>query len=246
MKLTICDDEKRIRELIEEAVREVSESIEIEGFADAKGILSPSFDADILFLDIEMAGIDGMKAARLLRAEEKKTVLVFVTALEEYVFQAFDVGAFQYLVKPFDRNKLREVIKKAIEQAEEQSYIEKVLSQRETETGITRSMIVKSGGTNTRVILSEIVYAEIFDRRIVLHMADRDHVEYYGRISNLESLAGKDFFRVHRAFLLNLAYVKSYDSKYVQVSDAELPVARGRYRELVKAYLSYHTRRENL
>ena len=149
MKLTICDDEKRIRELIEEAVREVSESIEIEGFADAKGILSPSFDADILFLDIEMAGIDGMKAARLLRAEEKKTVLVFVTALEEYVFQAFDVGAFQYLVKPFDRNKLREVIKKAIEQAEEQSYIEKVLSQRETETGITRSMIVKSGGTNS-------------------------------------------------------------------------------------------------
>ena len=83
MKLAICDDEKRIRELIAESVRDVSGSIEIEFYTDAQGLLRPDFDADILFLDIQMPGIDGMKASKLLREAGKKTVLVFVTALEE-------------------------------------------------------------------------------------------------------------------------------------------------------------------
>ena len=66
MKLAICDDEKRVREMIAESVREVSKSIEIQHFQDADGILSPDFDADILFLDIQMPGMNGMKAARQL------------------------------------------------------------------------------------------------------------------------------------------------------------------------------------
>ena len=244
MRLAICDDEKRVRDVIAESVRAVSESIEIELYADAKEILAPDHYVDILFLDIQMPGIDGMKAARLMREAGKKTVIVFVTALEEQVFGAFDVGAFNYIIKPFGRARIQEVIKRAIEQAEENRYIEKTLADKEGES--VRAITVKAGGSNTRVIISEIVYAEIYDRRVILHMNDRDNIEYYGRISELESLAGKDFFRVHRAFLINLGHVKSYDSKSVRVGDAELPVARGKYQELIKACLSYYTRREGL
>ena len=246
MKLAICDDDKRIRELIKETAREVSESIEIMTFSDARGLLSPGFDADILFLDIQMPGVDGMNAARMIRAEGRKTVIVFVTALEEHVFKAFEVGAFNYIVKPFGRKRIREVINSAVKQAEEVKYIETTLAEKENEKQAVRAITVKSGGTNTRVIISDIAYAEIFDRRIILHMKDRDNIEYYGRISELESISGKNFFRVHRAYLINLACVKSYDSKSVRVGDAEIPVARGKYSDLVKAYLSYYTRSEDL
>ena len=228
MKLAICDDDKKIRELIEESVREVSKDMEIEVFADARGILAPGFEADILFLD------------------GKKTVIVFVTALEEEVFKAFEVGAFNYIVKPFGKKRITEVIKRAIEQADEVRYIEKALTEKEDEKHSAHVITVRSGGSNRKVILSEIVYAEIFDRRIILHMKDRDNVDYNGRISELESISGQDFFRVHRAYLINLAYVKSYDSKSVRVGDAEIPVARGKYQDLIKAYLSYYTRREGL
>ncbi len=153
MKLAICDDEKRIRDNIAESVREVSEKIEIELYSDAKGILSPSFDSDILFLDIQMPGIDGMNAARMLRSSGKKTVIVFVTALEDRVFHAFDVGAFNYIVKPFTKAKIIEVLKKAVKQAEDQRLVEAAISEQE-EAG--RTITVKSGGANTRVILSEI------------------------------------------------------------------------------------------
>jgi DNA-binding LytR/AlgR family response regulator len=243
MKLAICDDEKRIRDIIAESVKEVSEKIEIEFYADAKGILSASFDCDILFLDIQMPGIDGMGAARMLRSSGKKTVIVFVTALEDQVFNAFDVGAFNYIVKPFTKAKIIEVLNKAVKQAEDQRLVEVAISE-QAEAG--RTIIVKSGGTNTRVILSEVQYAEIYDRRIILHMESSDDIEYYGRISDLENIAGKDFFRVHRAYLVNLGAVKSYDSKYVHMSDADIPVARGKYQELIRAYMSYHTRREGL
>ena len=243
MKLAICDDEKRIRDIIAESVKEVSEKIEIEFYADAKGILSASFDSDILFLDIQMPGIDGMGAARMLRSSGRKTVIVFVTALEDQVFNAFDVGAFNYIVKPFTKAKIIEVFKKAVKQAEDQRLVETAISEQE-EAG--RTITVKSGGTNTRVILSEVQYAEIYDRRIILHMESSDDIEYYGRISDLENIAGKDFFRVHRAYLVNLGAVKSYDSKYVHMSDADIPVARGKYQELIRAYMSYHTRREGL
>ena len=243
MKLAICDDEKRIRDIIAESVKEVSEKIEIEFYADAKGILSASFDCDILFLDIQMPGIDGMGAARMLRSSGKKTVIVFVTALEDQVFNAFDVGAFNYIVKPFTKAKIIEVLNKAVKQAEDQRLVEVAISE-QAEAG--RTITVKSGGTNTRVILSEVQYAEIYDRRIILHMESSDDIEYYGRISDLENIAGKDFFRVHRAYLVNLGAVKSYDSKYVHMSDADIPVARGKYQELIRAYMSYHTRREGL
>ena len=243
MKLAICDDEKRIRDIIAKSVKEVSEKIEIEFYADAKGIISASFDSDILFLDIQMPGIDGMGAAKMLRSSGKKTVIVFVTALEDQVFNAFDVGAFNYIVKPFTKAKIIEVFKKAVKQAEDQRLVETAISEQE-EAG--RTITVKSGGTNTRVILSEVQYAEIYDRRIILHMESSDDIEYYGRISDLENIAGKDFFRVHRAYLVNLGAVKSYDSKYVHMSDADIPVARGKYQELIRAYMSYHTRREGL
>lgn len=246
MKLAICDDEKRIRDMVAEAVREVSENIEIETYADAQRILSPEFDADILLLDIQMPGTDGMNASKILRSNGKKTVIVFVTALEEQVFNAFDVGAFNYIVKPFAKGRIKDVIRGAIEQAEEVRLIEKTLAEKSDGNEKNRSITVKSGGANTRVILSEVRYAEIFDRRIVLHMADRDDIEYYGRISDLEKIAGKDYFRVHRAYLINLGYVKSYDSKSVHMAGDDIPVARGKYPELIKAYMSYHTRRESL
>ncbi len=246
MKLAICDDEKRIQDIISDAVRDLSAGIEIECFSNAKGILEPDFDADILFLDIQMPGIDGMKAARMIREEGKKTVIVFVTAFEEQVFNAFEVEAFQYIVKPFAITHLKEVMKKAIEKAEEIKNIERTLKEKKGEDGSIRLITVKSGGTNRRVILSEIMYAEIYDRRILLHMRDRDNIEYYGRIWELEKISGKDFFRVHRAFLINMAYVKSYDSKIVRVGSDDIPVARGKYQDLIQAYLTYHTRRAGL
>ena len=243
MKLAICDDERDIRNYIEKCAREIFSDLEIEQFPDTRDILKSGFDADILFLDIQMPGVDGMRAARILRTTGSDTVIVFVTAVEELVFQAFDVDAVQYIVKPFDKSRLQDAIRKAVAAAKERETIKNILASDEDDP---RFFVVKSGGVNTRVILSEIAYAEVFDRRVVLHMHDKECIEYYGRMTELEQVAGNDFFRVHRAYLVNLKHVSSYDSRYVCVLGNVIPVARGKYPELVKAYMSYYTRQEKL
>lgn len=155
MRIAICDDEKRIRDILSEAVRDVTPDADIECFADAGPVLAKSYDADILFLDIQMPRIDGMKAARIIRSIGKETVIVFVTALEEQVFNAFDVGAFQYIVKPFEKGRIKEVIRKAIAQAEKQRLIDKTIAEKESDT--SRFITVKSGGVNTKAIIAERV-----------------------------------------------------------------------------------------
>ncbi len=245
MKVAICDDEKPIRDYIEKCVREVKPDACVLQYSDASDMVSASFDADILFLDIQMPGMDGMKAARILRTMGNKTILVFVTAVEEYVFQAFDVGAVQYIVKPFDRNKLVETIKRTIDLAGERRSVEEALSETK-DCDDKGSFLIRSGGVNRKIILADISYAEVLEHRIILHMKDREQIEYYGKMSDLEKVAGDDFFRVHRAYLINLSCVKSYDAKTVTVLGDEIPVARGKYQELVKSYLSYYTRKEHL
>lgn len=245
MKVAICDDEKPIRDYIEKCVREVKPDACVLQYSDASDMVSASFDADILFLDIQMPGMDGMKAARILRTMGNKTIIVFVTAVEEYVFQAFDVGAVQYIVKPFDRSKLVETLKRAIDLAVERRSIEDALTETK-DSADNESFLIKSGGVNRKIILADISYAEVIEHRIILHMNDREQIEYYGKMSDLEKVAGDDFFRVHRAYLINLSCVKSYDAKTVTVQGEEIPVARGKYQELVKSYLSYYTRKEHL
>ncbi len=259
MKIAICDDEKDIRNYIEKCVHEIAPQSETIQYEDGRDILRPDFDADILFLDIQMPGMDGMKAARILRTTHtmsthdqnisggslnqhfSKPVIVFVTAVEEYVFQAFDVGAVRYIVKPFEKSRLLDTIRQALAIAEDQRSISDFLSAGVDDRDKPRYITVKSGGVNTRVILTDIVYAEVFDRRVVLHMQDRECIEYYGRMTELERVAGSDFFRPHRAYLINLRFVSSYDSRTVCVQGTVIPVARGKYRELVRAYMSYVT-----
>ena len=72
-----------------------------------------------------MPGMDGMETAKVLRQDNEDMILIFVTAAEEYVFQAFDVGAFHYLVKPFSNEKLKEVVTKAVHNIKKSSRLEK-------------------------------------------------------------------------------------------------------------------------
>ena len=245
MKIAICDDEKQIRLYIAKCVLEICPDAEISEYAKADAIITKSFNAEILFLDIKMPGMDGMKAARILRTLGNKTIIIFVTAAKEYVFQAFDVGAVQYILKPFEKDKLIDTVKKAVTLAKEKKEVEILLSG-DNEGDTLRTFWINYHGSKMRVVLADISYAEVFDRQIVLHMKDNSSLEYYGKMSELEGITGEDFFRIHRAYLINLGHLSSYNSKTVTICGDELPIARGKYNELVKAYLAYVTRKEKL
>ena len=209
MQIAICDDEKSIGLILEEKIKKLLPDAVIDKYLSGDELIASGCEPDILFLDIQMPGMDGMETARILRQKNERMVLIFVTAVEEYVFQAFDVAAFHYLVKPFSDEKY---------------------------------MMVQSGGSHMKVFLKDIVYAEVYNRKVIIHTRDTN-IEYYGKLQELSEIAGADFFRTHRAYLVHFKYVQKYDANCVTMENGTALIAKQNYSEFVKQYLKYNQRK---
>ena len=234
MRIAICDDEKNIRELIGNKVLKQYPESEIVFFSSGEELLLSDTHIDILFLDIQMSGRDGMETARELRQHDNDVIIIFVTAVEEYVFQAFDVRAFNYIVKPIDEIKFTEILRKAVE--------ELGVQKKDVKEPEEKYVMINNSGVHTKVILDEIVYAEVFNRKVVIHKMN-DEIEYYGKMSDLEALAGESFFRPHRAYLINFKYVEKYDATTIYLEKGSVLMAKQNYPAFVKKYMKYNQKR---
>ena len=234
MRIAICDDEKSIRELIGNKVAKQYPEAEIVFFQSGEELLLSDKHVDILFLDIQMSGKNGMETARELRKKDKGMILIFVTAVEEYVFQAFDVGAFHYIVKPIDDEKFKDVLLRAVEELS--------IRGREVREPEASYVMINNGGVHTKVMIEDIVYAEVFNRKVVIHKLN-DEIEYYGKMSDLEAVAGDSFFRPHRAYLVNFKYVEKYDATTIYLEKGTALMAKQNYPDFVKKYMKYNQRK---
>ena len=234
MRIAICDDEKNIRELLGNKVVSQYPEAEIIFYQSGEELLLSDKHIDILFLDIQMAGRNGMETAKELKMKDKRVIIIFVTAAEEYVFQAFDVGAFNYIVKPIDDMKFADVLCRAVD--EWRSYDIDVREMKE------KYIMINNGGVHTKVMVNDIVYAEVFNRKVVIHRVN-DEIEYYGKMSDLEAVAGDDFFRPHRSYLINFKFVEKYDATTIYLETGTALMAKQNYSEFVKKYMKYNQKR---
>ena len=201
MQIAICDDEVFMVQILEEKIKKLLPDAVIDKYLSGDELIASGSKPDILFLDIQMPGMDGMETAKMLRQDNEDMILIFVTAAEEYVFQAFDVGAFHYLVKPFSDEKLKEVVTKAVHNIKRSSRLEKD----------EKYIMVQTAGSHIKIFLRDIVYAEVYNRKVIIHTRSTD-IEYYGKLQELSDMAGTDFFRTHRAYLVHFKYVEKYDA----------------------------------
>ncbi len=237
MHIAVCDDEKEIRDMFAEKIERLYPEADLLLYQTGEELLLSDKESDILLLDIRMPGKNGMETAKALRRKNKKVIIIFVTALDDFVFQAFDVGAFHYLVKPFDDGKLAEVLLNAVKQSEDRKKLERAGRKREKP-----SLMITTGGEHISVNLEDIVYAEVFDRKVILHTMDSD-IEYYGKMKELEEKAGDEFFRTHRSFLVNFGFIRKYNATTVYLKKGQALMAKQNYGEFVKQYLRYNQRK---
>lgn len=231
INIAICDDEPAMVKEIETRTKsffaDSGTAADISEFYDGVSLLESCADSDydVIFLDIKMNFPDGMETARRLRRQCFNGHLIFVTVLEDYVFDAFEVSAYDYLVKPLDDEKFNKTMSR-LQKRLEGAYL-----------------TVQKDGESRPVNLDEIVYFEVLDRKIYIHMADGNVTDYYDRIENLEKrpeISGRDFFRCHRSFLINLKYLKSFGKGLAKMSEGtEIPVSRLRRDDFEKAVTRY-------
>lgn len=229
LSIAVCDDEiiacSNIAAKIKDMLEQMKMPCLIRQFNSGQELLQAPERFDIAFLDIIMRDPNGMATAQLLRAKSPDTILIFISSSRDYVFDAYDVEAFQYLLKPIDMDKLRRVLQKAV---------------CKTETHSSEYMIINIERQKKKLYLDDICYFEVRGRKIDIHKTD-GALTYYEQIGNLEkNLQDKGFFRCHKSYLINLKHVDTYDRQEVTLDNGEkIMIAKRRYDGFIKEFLSY-------
>ena len=227
MNIAVVDDEKEVRYYLKKQIMEQKADHSIYLYAAGEEFLSSEENFDIVFLDIQMKGIDGIETARVLRKQHKDMILIFITGRKEYVFQAFDVMAFHYLVKPIEETRFAEVFHRAVQEA----------VRRQKRAG--RQLFVKTKDRSVTMEADRIVYIESMLKKVRIRTTE-GMVEAYGSIKELERQLGQGFYRCHRAYLVNMAYITEYNFDTITLAGGQkVYLSKHKHNEFVKVYMKF-------
>lgn len=227
--VAICDDEKvvldQLRVLVSDFFLGKNMEVCIDSYLSGEELLNSSRRIDLLFLDIQMGKMDGMGAARVLRGRNYRGILIFITVLKEMVFESFEVGAFAYLLKPISRAEFQKTMERLVQSLK---------------GGEGESLLIRRGSESRILSFEEIVYCEVIDRKVYLHLRSGEICDYYNKMDRLEAELDGRFFRCHRSYLVNLQYLNSYKNSVAYLmGNHAIPVSRLRSSEFSNVILQY-------
>lgn len=230
LSVAVCDDEVQVRKELIARSADYFIYADIDGrfteFADGESLLSAyengTADFQIVLLDIKMQDLNGISAAKALRAYDADALIVFVTSSAEYVFRGYEVKAFRYVLKTEISHAFRKILEECVEElcASAQTYT------------------FRTGTQETAVRLADILYFESNRRQITLHTKQGTHT-YYEKLDAIEKqLSGKDFVRCHQSFLVNAKEIRTVKADSLTMLNGDtLPVSKSRRESVRKASL---------
>lgn len=216
MRIAICDDEARYRQIIHEKLLRDSirhdyeaEIAEYESGAELLAAMEKGYSADVFFLDIQMeGGEDGIQVGRALRRRGEDGLIVYITGFIDYVQTGYEVRAFRYLLK----SQIAECLPKVL------GDIRQELS--------GNSYRFHAGGESLRVDKRDILYLESRIRILRLVTAEREY-RFYDDLDHAGRELGESFLRCHRSFLVNMDRIRKYSgSEIVLEGDISIPISR--------------------
>ncbi len=182
---------------------------------------------DIIYLDMMMPGLDGIETATALRDSGDDSIIICLTSSPDFAVQSYRIDAFDYLIKTRGNSQLEASFTKAVA----------ALS-----TKKSKRLHIKSKTSTYAILCGNIEYIEVFSKKLFYHLISGRVIESYKPIRELEKQLSdlSEFFKIHRSIIVNLAYLTEIDPHFVRTLSSErLPVARGKYAQLARAFLRY-------
>lgn len=229
LQLAVCDDEKvfrsDLRKILGTELELCGIDYHISEFTSGEELIAglEKADCQILFLDIEMKGIDGVETARRLRETKRQMEIIFVTSYADFVFQGYEVRALNYILKPYEPEKIAAVLHTALEALDIEAEKYYVIDQR---------------GGSIRVPLSSVKYFSS-ERRTVHAVTTEREYTFYEKLSDLETELPDTFVRIHNRYLVHLKYLEAVRQNTAVVDGEELPVSRSCKSGLSIAFAKY-------
>lgn len=227
MRIAICDDEKRETDLLTELLQSYYDAeCDIDFFSSGRKLLESGNHYEIYFLDIDIGDISGIAVAEEIRKDDVRAFIVFVTNYSDFYQRAFVVHAFEYIVKPIEKNRLYKIL-------------DEIRRYRENDCQ-ARELCFKGTQGVIKAKVGDICYFEFVDRRIKMVLDDRV-VWLRGTIREIGNMMGKyDFGLPHKAFVVNMRKMKEVKTYDIVMSNGDyVPIAQKRASDFRKSFEAY-------
>lgn len=217
-----CD---QLQVFIRRYARETGQEIAVTPFDRAERFLAQYQSVyDIVFMGIELPGLDGMEAARRLRKRDADVVLVFVTALAGHAIRGYEVDALDFVLKPMSYYALSMKLERAISRVRQR---------------VGESIALKTSGGVRRLEIGQIYYLETRSRMLYYHTASGVYPVRASLNSAMEELAPHSFAKCNQCYLVNLQHVTDMRDDTVTVAGEELEISRRSRKSFMDALVAY-------
>lgn len=228
LRIALCDDEVAARDALriqlENALVEGKEEIVYEFSSGANAVSwleKHPGEIDLLFLDVEMKGLNGMETAGKIRQFDQNLIIVFVTGHADYVFDGYRVGALDYIMKPALLPKLKDLLCRVREKFSQEAQ---------------QTYILRNADGTWRFRLQDILYF-YSDKRKVMLVTKKEEYPFYAKLDDVEQELDMRFIRIHQRYLINPAHVDYLRSDCVVLAGKQLPCSR-KYKETATAQIA--------
>lgn len=229
IRLVICDDERVQLDYLHELCQKWSSArslrVSILMYESAESFLFEYQQepmVDILLLDIQMKGMDGLCLARQIREVDDHVQIIFITGYPEFMADGYEVSALHYLMKPVNEDKLVAVLDKALARLDRAE----------------KAIWLAVEGERMRLLHKSIRFVEAQGHYLLIHTAPGRQYRVKMNLSDLEAALGEGFFRCQRSFMVNLACIERITRTAIILDDqAVVPLARGLYEQANRAVI---------
>lgn len=230
--IAICDDEKDfvayLTGLLDQYATETGVEIKVTAYYDGMELIE-KYDTtiDLIFLDIQMRLVNGLRAAERVRQRDEKVGIIFLTTLTQYGLEGYKYQATNYIIKPMKYVRLK---------AEMDQWLKK---HRKDDSP---AMMVSNDTGRYKVFLKSLRYVETFNRNLLLH-TEQDNIICYKSMKEMErELQDKGFVRCHTSYIVNLYYVKNVKVKSLEIeliTGEIIPISQPKRKEFMEQLAEY-------
>lgn len=241
IKIVVIDDEAPARDIIKHYLGEV-EGVEVvaecsDGFSGLKTI--SQLKPDLVFLDIQMPRLTGIE---LVEVMTEKPEIIFITAYDQYAIRAFELNAADYIMKPFQKRRFLEAVKKATDKIRaglaRKEPASEILAKRPESAQPLNRFVVRKGNGISLIPVEDIKFLEAQDDYVMIHHREGKAMKQQTMKYFEDNLSARDFVRVHRSYIVNVTEIKRIEpygkDSHVAIlnSGDKIPVSRSGYQQL--------------
>lgn len=234
MRIAACDDDVKFLQELSNLLNQYGEenhcNIEYKIYTNPLELVSQiekGIHYDVILLDVFMPGINGIQCAKDIRTFDNYVKIIFLTSSTEFAVESYSVRAYQYLLKPVQKENLFFTLK---------------LLEKESEMVERNIFVFKSKNGIVKISLPKLEYCEVINRKIILHLSNGEECECNLRMNELEEKLQncKMFLKPHRSFLVNMDYIQTLTThSIIMECGVKIPVPREKYAQIKQVYMEY-------